>query len=114
MILYHGTTVPRAQAICLEQKLAALKTFLVSRDNIDLAKWFAHRAASKERAASAVVKLEVEDEAIDFMRRNGLMKLTKFSEGDNPKLTGRNQWVIEAGAVDYLNRALVESSWEFA
>src|SRR5262245_23367106 len=99
MILYHGTTVPSAQAICTQQKFATYKTFLVSGDNVDLARWFAHRAASKERATPAVVKLDVEEEDLTFMRRNGLMTLSPFSDGDNPKLIGRNQWIIEAGAV---------------
>jgi len=114
MILYHGTTVPRAQTICAQQKFAPYKTFLVSGDNIDLARWFAERAASRERATPAVVKLDVEEDGLNFMRRNGLMTLSQFSDGDNPRLIGRNQWVIEAGAVDYLNRALNDISWDFA
>jgi hypothetical protein len=114
MFLYHGTTLPRAMAICSQQRLATAKTYLVSGANIDLAKWFAHRAASRERAGAAVVKLEIEQESVEYLRRNGLMKLTNFDEGDAPTLQGRNQWVIEAAAVEYLNRGLVDVTWEFA
>lgn len=112
VIFYHGTTVPRAQSICGNQAFAPTDTYLTSAANRDLAQFFAHRTSSRDGGPPAVVRVSIEEATISFLRQNKLMKLIRFDDGDRPELRDRSQWIISRGAVETLNRGLVEASWE--
>ena len=110
--LLHGTSVTRAIAICATQTFARHDTYLVSTDNRDVAIFFAGRAGARDDSGPALVEVVVEESALDLLRNHQFMKLTSFDEQDDPRLRGRNQWIIQAGAMDYLNRGILEVSWE--
>ena len=57
LVLLHGTTIHRAQAICTSQSFNGTDPlYVVFRMHRDLAEFFARRKAARERSAPAVVR----------------------------------------------------------
>jgi|RhiMethySRZTD1v2_1073278.scaffolds.fasta_scaffold151019_3 hypothetical protein len=113
LVLLHGTTIHRAQAICASQSFNATEPlYVVLRAHRDLAEFFARRKASRERSAAAVVRVTVPDPQFNEMRKRGEAWLQAFDHQDDPFLQRRNQWVISASGIAQLNRHLLEIEYD--
>jgi len=111
----HGTTVERAQTLSQSQNFLMEQTYLVlGANNRPTAEFFAERAASREPRGGgpAFVLVEVEEDTVNSLRRNGWLKLTTFDVADDPRLQNRTQWLLEAPGVPILNRELIDMTWE--
>ncbi|MCS7043408.1 MAG: hypothetical protein NZR01_11500 [Bryobacteraceae bacterium] len=107
MLLLHGTTLARAQAIARQQGLAPQRSFFVlGMSNRDIARLFAIRASQRSPRAGgpALVLTALPETAFERMRRLGLFRAIPFDPEDRPELRGRRQWVLEPGGVEILNR----------
>ena len=111
----HGTTVERAQTLSQSQNFLMEQTyFVLGANNRPTAQFFAERAASREPRGGgpALVLVEVEEDTVNLLRRNGWLKLTTFDVADDPRLQNRTQWLLEAPGVPILNRELIDMTWE--
>jgi hypothetical protein len=107
VLLIHGTTLPRAQAITSSQAMAAQRAFFaLGMGNRDLARLFAVRASqrSPREGPPALVLVTVPEAAFDRLRNQRLLRAFPFDPEDRPELRNRRQWVLEPGGVEILNR----------
>ena len=113
LVLLHGTTIHRAQAICTSQSFNGTDPlYVVFRMHRDLAEFFARRKAARERSAPAVVRVTVPEHQFNEMRKRGEACLQAFDHQDDPFLQRRNQWVISAPGIAQLNRHLLEIEYD--
>ena len=113
LVLLHGTTIHRAQAICTSQSFTGTDPlYVVFRMHRDLAEFFARRKAARERSAPAVVRVTVPEHQFSEMRKRGEAWLQAFDHQDDPFLQRRNQWVISAPGIAQLNRHLLEIEYD--
>jgi hypothetical protein len=109
--LFHGTTASRARLIEETQKFERRTTyFALGASNRDLAEIFAARSSSRfpPEGGPAVLAVDMPEEAIQRLRRLGLIRAGPFDPEDRPELRLRTQWILEPGGVDILNRELTE------
>jgi hypothetical protein len=107
VLLMHGTTLPRAQAIIEHQGMAPQRSFFtLGLRNRDIARLFALRASQRSPRAGppALVFTALPETAFERLRRLGLMRALPFDPEDRPELRNRRQWVLEPGGVEILNR----------
>jgi hypothetical protein len=108
LVLLHGTTLSRAQAIVASGQLSPHDPlYVVFRSNRDLAEIFARRKAAKEGGLPAVITIVVDDSDFQNIRKRGAATLIAFDPGDAEYLRSRNQWVISPGGVQFLNHRLL-------
>jgi hypothetical protein len=107
VLLIHGTTLPRAQAITSRQAMAPQRSFFaLGMGNRDLARLFALRASqrSPREGPPALVLVTVPEAAFERLRKQRLLHALPFDPEDRPELRNRRQWVLEPGGVEILNR----------
>ena len=113
LVLLHGTTIHRAQAICESQSFTPTETlYVVFRMHRDLAEFFARRKAAREHGTPAIVLAKIPEEHFILMRKRGEAQLQGFDPQDDVFLRGRNQWVISAPGVMQLNRHVEDIEYE--
>jgi hypothetical protein len=116
----HGTFREDATSIVLGRRFLKQDTYLLTPQQIAIARGFAQRATNRENESRSksereptraeLVLVDIPATVVRNMERQGLVVHLPFSEGDHESLRGQVQTVVLAAAVDMFNREVTRWS----